>query len=88
MLYKSLPPKSPKTSINTEMIFDCYKNEKSEFEIVAFLAFAAIRSILQKQSYSKITNEYLIGRMSGNSGKGEPINLGLIKYKAVTSWIK
>lgn len=62
------------------MIFDFYKNHKTEFEIVVFLAFAAIRSILQKQPYTKITNEYLIGRMSGNSGKGEPVNPLLVKY--------
>lgn len=79
-IYKSLPPKSPKTSITRAMIFDFYNNDKSEFEIVVFLAFAAIRSILQKQPYSKITNDYLIGRMSGNSGKGQPVNPLLVKY--------
>ncbi len=79
-IYESLSARSPKTSINTTMIFDFYKNHKTEFEIVVFLAFAAIRSILQKQPYTKITNEYLIGRMSGNSGKGEPVNPLLVKY--------
>ncbi|HMT75796.1 MAG TPA: hypothetical protein PKA77_17110 [Chitinophagaceae bacterium] len=80
IIYESLPARSPKTSINKDMIFDFYKNEKTEFEIVVFLAFAAIRSILQKQPYTKITNEYLIGRMSGNSAKGEPVNPLLTKY--------
>lgn len=80
VLYNLIPPKSPKTSITKKMIFDFYNNEKSEFEIVVFLAFAAIRSILQKQPYIKITNDYLIGRMSGNSGKGESINPLLTKY--------
>jgi len=80
LLFESLPDKSPKTSISIAMIFDFYKNEKTEFEIITFLAFAAIRSILQKQPYIKITNDYLIGRMSGNSGKGEPINPLLTKY--------
>lgn len=80
IIYNSIPKKSPKTSINTDMIFDFYKNEKSEFEIVVFLAFAAIRSILQIQAYSKITNDYLIGRMSGNNGKGEPVNPLLTNY--------
>ena len=80
IIYESIPENSPKTSISVSMIFDFYKNEKSEFEIVTFLAFAAIRSIIQKQAYTKITNDYLIGRMSGNKGKGDSINPLLAKY--------
>ena len=80
LLFESLPDKSPKTSISIAMIFDFYKNEKTEFEIITFLAFAAIRSILQRDRYKKMSNESLIGRMSGNSRKGEPINPLLNKY--------
>ena len=32
------------------------------------------------QPYTKVTNEYLIGRMAGNSGKSEFIPDGIIKY--------
>ena len=76
----SIPSKSPKTSINKEMMFDFLKNNKTEFEVVCFLAFAAIRSIIQRQPYAKITNDYLLGRMSGNAGKGADINPSLKKY--------
>jgi hypothetical protein len=80
ILFDSIPYGSPKTSISTKMIFDFYKNEKTESEISTFLAFAAIKSILQKQAYTKITNEYLISRMSGNSKTSDPIPESMFKY--------
>lgn len=80
MLFDSIDLKAPKTSINLEMMFDFYKNKKSEFEIVCFLAFSALKSIIQTQELKKITNEYLLSRMSGNSKTGEDINHLLLKY--------
>ena len=80
MLYQTINDNAPKTSISKEMIFDFYKNKKSEFEIVCFLAFASLKSIIQKQVYKKITNEYLLNRMSGNSKSGAYINPLLKKY--------
>jgi hypothetical protein len=80
MLYDSINDNAPKTSISKEMLFDFLKNNKSEFEIVCFIAFASLKSIIQKQVYKKITNEYLLNRMSGNSKSGAPINPLLKKY--------
>lgn len=80
LLFNSIPERSPKTSISKAMIFDFYKNDKTEFEVITFISFAAIRSIIQKQGYTKITNDYLIGRMSGNSKAGEPIPNNIFKY--------
>ena len=80
ILYDCVPDKCPKTSIRKDTIFDFYKNNKTEFEVITFLAFAALRSILQRQPYTKITNEYLIGRMAGNSTAGEPLPNDLFKY--------
>lgn len=79
-IYDSIPINSPKTSLRREMIFDFYNNYKTEFELITFLTFASIRSILQKQAYVKLTNNYLIGRMSGNNKINEPINETIIKY--------
>jgi hypothetical protein len=59
--------RGPKTSITKKMLIDFNKNEKEEFEVVTFLAFAAIKSILQRQKCTKITNKYLLGRMAGNA---------------------
>ena len=81
MLYNSIPTNSPKTSILKDTLEEFWNIiNKTEFEIVVFIAFAAIRSILQRQPYTKITNEYLIGRMAGNSKAGEPIPDRLFKY--------
>ena len=70
-LYDTIDGKAVKTSISKDMIFDFYENSKTDFEIITLIAFAAIRTIIQKQSCVKITNEYLLGRMSGNNKKGE-----------------
>ena len=80
ILFDTIPTNSPKTSIRHDMLFDYYGNSKTEFEVITFIAFAAIRSILQRQPYTKITNEYLIGRMAGNNKPGEPIPDGILKY--------
>jgi len=66
-LYETNPKNSPLTSITKDMIFDFYENDKTQFEIVCFLSFAALKSIIQDQGYKKMTNEYLLSRMSGNS---------------------
>lgn len=65
LLFELIPAHSPMTSINKDIIFDFYKNDKSEFEIVCFLAFAALRSIIQTKPYCKITNGFLLARMAG-----------------------
>lgn len=79
-LYNSINNNAPKTSINKAMMFDFLKNNKSEFELVCFLAFASLKSIIQQQGFKKITNEYLLNRMSGNSRSDLPINPLLKKY--------
>jgi hypothetical protein len=72
VIYESIPKNAPLTSISMDMAIDFGINEKTEFEIACFLAFAAIKSIIQKQVYKKITNDFLLSRMSGNSkGKAE-----------------
>jgi len=64
-LANSTPRRTPMTSINHDRIFDFYDNYKSDFEIITFLAFAGIRSILQMKPYTRVTNDYLIVRMAG-----------------------
>ena len=69
--YSLMPAKYPKVSISVTMITDFHRNHKTEFELVCFLMFAAIRSILQKKPYCRVTNEYLISRMHGNASQNE-----------------
>lgn len=80
-LFNLIPSRSPMTSINKDIVFDFYINSKTEFEILCFLAFAAIRSILQTKPYVRITNEYLLARMAGYSAKNDdPLPEPLMKY--------
>lgn len=52
-------------SIKRELLFDFFKNDKSEFDVAVFLGFVAIKSIIGKKPYIKITNDYLLARMFG-----------------------
>ena len=83
-LFSSIDFRYPKTSIKKEIIFDFYKNHKEEFEIVVFLAFAAIRSILQTKPYVRLTDAYLLNRMAGNAKieDSEPLPEYLNLYKS------
>lgn len=83
-LFSSIDFRYPKTSITRDMIFDFYKNHKEEFEIVVFLAFSAIRSILQIKPYVRLTDAYLLNRMAGNAKieDSEPIPEYLNLYKS------
>jgi len=79
-LYHSLPQGSPKASVTNTVIKDFHQHPKTEFESICFLAFAASRSILQKQSVIKLPNRYLVARMAGHSGISEPLPGWIEKY--------
>jgi len=82
-LVNSIPDRSPLTSINKDRIFDFYKNQKSEFNVACFCAFAAIKSILGKKGFCKTNKNFIITRMFGyNSMKDVPKKKPglLIKY--------
>lgn len=66
-LYDSIPLNSPKVGISISVFMDYYKNDKTEFEKVTLLGFLAIKSILQKKSYCKITNKFWLSRMDGKA---------------------
>ncbi len=68
-LYDSMPTRPAMTGINKDLLFEFYKEDKTDFEIASLIAFLAIKSILGKKSYSRITNEYLLCRMAGYNSK-------------------
>ena len=80
--FNSISKNSPKVGIKLEMLRDYYKNYKTEFEIIVFSGFCAIKSILLKKTYCKITNEFMLIRMAGFSSTKEIDNLpeALKKY--------
>ncbi len=64
-LFNSIEEGSPKVGLNVSIFWDFYKNSKSEFEKVTLLAFLAIKSIIGKKPYWKVTNNYWLSRMDG-----------------------
>jgi hypothetical protein len=59
-------PKSPRAMISTAMMFDFYKNPKSEFEKVLFATYAGIRSIIgQEKKFCETTQQMIFARMVG-----------------------
>ena len=83
MLYQSTPDKTAMTGIGKSLLFEYYKNDKSDFEIALLLSFLAIKSILVKKSYCRITTDYLLCRMAGYNSKTEMKELpeGLKRYQ-------
>ena len=81
-LYDSIPSRSPIAGISSDVVLDYYQNDKSEFEIACFCAYAGVKSYLGKDPCKKITNLTLLSRMSGYSTEKEmqenkPIMLSL-----------
>ena len=66
-LFNTTDDSSPMVGINLKVFWDYYKNHKPEFDKACLLAFLALRSILQKKSYCKIDNRFLLARMDGKA---------------------
>jgi hypothetical protein len=82
-LYRSTPENTPITAINKDILFDYYKNHKTEYEIICLCAFLAIKSIIGPKPYAKVTNKYLLTRMAGYASiKDAPAELPdtILKY--------
>ena len=99
-LFNSIDERTPMAGINKDVLFDFYKNRKTFDEIAVLLAFLAIKSIIGKKPYIKLTNDFLIARMAGCSSISdipvplpEPLfsyqsrrKLDTIKFKLQTEW--
>ena len=64
ILYK-IPAKYPTTGIEKDMLFDFYKNEKSDFDIICLGAFLGIKSILGTKQYCKTNKAFIHARLFG-----------------------
>ena len=53
--------------INVSKLFEFLKEDKTDFDKACFLAFLALKSILMKKPYCKITNTFLLSRMNGDA---------------------
>ena len=61
------------TSVRKDIIEDFRLNYKTEFEVVSFLAFCGLRSIIGVKPYCKTENQFLLSRMCGYEKK-VPLN--------------
>lgn len=64
-LFEMYGKNHPMVSVNVEILFDFAKNPKTEFEILVFLAYCGIKSIIGKKQYTKTNNGLLLARMFG-----------------------
>ena len=55
----------PVTSINVLILIQYGKEDKTEFEVLVFRAYCAIRGILGTKAYMRLTNDYWVARMYG-----------------------
>jgi hypothetical protein len=65
LLYNSIPTKSPKVGLSTQIYWDFYKNDKTEFDKICLLGFLALKSIVQKKACCKTNNKLWLARMDG-----------------------
>lgn len=79
-LYNSIPQKSPHCGLSLQIFWDFFENHKTDFEKVTLLKFLAIKSILGKKSYCKVTNNFVIARMDGNAKLSPKISPALVKF--------
>lgn len=75
LLHNSLPDNSPMVGLNLNVFWDYYKSEKTEFEKICLLGFLALKSIVQKKPFCKVTNSYFLSRIAGTAKAVEVIAL-------------
>jgi hypothetical protein len=71
MLNKLGGSRKPYVGIHVKRLATLYKLDGNEvgFETIVFVAYLALRSIIQQQTYKNIQVDYLFSRMDGRSGK-------------------
>jgi hypothetical protein len=82
-----IPDKYPTTGIEKDMLFDYYKNQKSDFDIICLSAFLGIKSILGKKPYDKTNKALIHARMFGYvTAKELPAELTPLQKKYQIRW--
>jgi hypothetical protein len=64
-LVLDVPMRVPKTGVSIGVFHDFFSHQKSDEQKAIFLAFLALKSIIGRKPYCKLTNQYLIARMGG-----------------------
>ncbi len=64
-LHEKIPLKSPMSGISVKVLFEFLHGSPSNEEIAYLAAHLALKSIVGKKSYSRVTKEFLLCRMAG-----------------------
>lgn len=62
---RTIPAKEPYPSINKKLLFEFRDHEKTEFDLMQFACYIAIRSILGKKPYCRTNKEMILCRAFG-----------------------
>src|SRR5690606_6583260 len=57
----------PYVGIHLDTLIHFHTEETTEFDRIVFVAYLALKSIIQRQPYKRITYNYLFSRMDGHS---------------------
>jgi hypothetical protein len=86
-ILSDLPAKYPVVGVDRDMLFNYYRYQKTEFEIICLAAFLAIKSIIGKKPYDKTNKIMIHARMFGyTSPKELPEELTPLQKKYKTRW--
>jgi len=81
-ILSNMPDKYPIAGIDKDMLFNYYRNAKTEFELICLAAFLGIKSIIGKKIYDKTNKIMIHARMFGyNSIKDLPKELTALQKK-------
>ena len=86
LLFDSIPVKSPMTGITKNVLFEFYKGCPTIEEITFLMGHLALKSILGKKTYSRVTKEFLLCRMAGFVSQKEMIELPEYLKKYAFRW--
>lgn len=86
-IISNLPDKYPVAGIDKDMLFNYYKNAKSEFELICLAAFLGIKSIIGKKPFDKTNKAMIHARMFGYIIPNDlPKNLTPLQKKYLLRW--
>lgn len=81
-IISQIPQSNPNAGISVEMLFDFYRNTKSEFELICLGAFLGIRSIIGQKLYYKTFKRMIWARAFGYVSLNDiPAELSSIELK-------
>lgn len=83
LLFESMPVGSPRTGLSMSIFWNFIKTHKTERDHVTLLAYLALKSIIGKSAYKKITSLFWYSRMAGMEKRvkyGEELPPEIRKY--------